>query len=247
MKGVENKVRIRIGTAGWSIPKISRGEFRQAGSVLQQYASRLDAVEINSSFYRSHKRSTYEKWASQVPQDFSFSVKLPRTITHHSKLHNIDTLLDEFADEVSGLGSKLGFVLVQLPPSLEFSRKSVQAAFTLLRKAFACAIVCEPRHRSWFSNEVDQFLIDAGVSRAAADPALCPQALVPGGAQQTCYYRLHGSPKIYYSEYSDNQLKDYADLISDHHQSSEVWCIFDNTASGHAMTNALKMPRLLRK
>ena len=156
MHGVQNKIPVRIGTAGWSIPKISREGFRQTGQILQQYASRLNAVEINSSFYRSHKQSTYEKWASQVPEDFSFSIKLPRTITHLSKLDNIDSLVSDFADEVSGLGSKLGVVLVQLPPSLEFTRKSIQVAFALLRKTFVCAIVCEPRHQSWFSDEIDQ-------------------------------------------------------------------------------------------
>ena len=242
---VENQVCVRIGTAGWSIPANNRSEFSQTGTVLEKYATRFNAVEINSSFYRPHQLSTYKKWASQVPADFSFSVKLPRTITHHSKLIEIAQPLNLFAEQVSGLGSKLGCVLVQLPPSLAFSKPHSELAFAMLRQVFACSIVCEPRHRTWFSSDVDKFFLDAGVARVAADPALCSSASIPAGDMQTIYYRLHGSPDIYYSDYSIDSLKNYARLINDQKQSSALWCIFDNTASGRATSNALTMQQLL--
>ena len=245
MQKVQNNARVKVGTAGWSIPANSRTEFPDTGYSLEKYATRFNAVEINSSFYCSHKQSTYQKWALQVPSEFSFSVKLSRSITHDLKLKNIDAPLQRFAEEVSGLGNKLGCVLVQLPPKFQFFKHDMASAFGLLRQTFACAIVCEPRHQTWNSNEVDEFLIGTGVARAAVDPALYPQALVPGGDKHTCYYRLHGSPDMYYSDYDDGRLEDYARLISDQQQNSEVWCIFDNTALGHATINALKMQRLL--
>ncbi|WP_155518861.1 DUF72 domain-containing protein, partial [Xanthomonas euvesicatoria] len=72
--------RVRCGCAGWSIPAADRAQFGEGASVLQRYATRFDAVEINSSFYRPHRASTYARWADSVPEDFRFSVKLPRSI-----------------------------------------------------------------------------------------------------------------------------------------------------------------------
>jgi uncharacterized protein YecE (DUF72 family) len=241
----ESQCVARIGTAGWSIPANERSTLPQSGSVLEKYADCFNAVEINTSFYRPHKTTTYEKWATQVPPYFSFAVKLPRDITHHARLMDIDQPLRKFADEVIGLGEKLGCLLVQLPPSFAFSLALMRSAFSLLHTVFSCPIVCEPRHISWFSREVDWFLQDAGVTRAAADPALCPAAAVPGGDLHTSYYRLHGSPQMYYSDYSAVDIQNYARLIVEKKLSNSTWCIFDNTANGCAFSNAKIMKHLV--
>src|ERR1700710_2534323 len=109
-----------IGTAGWGVPSRYAGELPSGGSHLARYATRLNAVEINSSFYRPHQRKTYERWAASVPLDFRFAVKLPRAITHDARLAEADAALEVFHTQVSGLGRKLGPLLVQLPPSLVF-------------------------------------------------------------------------------------------------------------------------------
>jgi hypothetical protein len=88
------------------------------GSQLERYARALNAVEINSSFYRPHQRKTYDRWAESTPEAFRFSVKMPRTITHNDRLANCDAMLDRLIAEVTGLGDKLGVLLVQLPPKL---------------------------------------------------------------------------------------------------------------------------------
>ena len=90
------------------------------GSHLERYGAILNAVEINSSFYRPHRTATYERWAASVPEDFRFAVKVPKAITHERRLKDVGDLLDRFLSEVSGLGPKLGPLLVQLPPSLSF-------------------------------------------------------------------------------------------------------------------------------
>src|ERR1700735_1262435 len=87
---------IRIGTAGWSIPKYCAGEFPVGGSGLERYAARFNCTEINSSFYRPHRRTTYERWAHSVPAGFRFAVKLPKAITHERRLNDIDGPLDRF-------------------------------------------------------------------------------------------------------------------------------------------------------
>ena len=94
---------VRIGTAGWSLPAASRDAFAPGPHQLARYASRFNATEINSSFYRPHAASTYARWASLVPRDFRFSVKLPRTVTQYARLIDTETLLDAFFDQVAGL------------------------------------------------------------------------------------------------------------------------------------------------
>jgi uncharacterized protein YecE (DUF72 family) len=93
-----------IGTAGWSVPSRYAADVPAGGSQLERYARALNAVEINSSFYRPHQRKTYERWAGATPVGFRFSVKMPRTITHNARLANCSAMLDRFMAEVTGLG-----------------------------------------------------------------------------------------------------------------------------------------------
>src|SRR5215217_2835510 len=111
---------IRTGTAAWSIPREHAAPFPVTGSHLERYGAVFNAVEINSSFYRPHRTATYERWAASVPEDFRFAVKVPKAITHERRLTDVDDLLDRFLSEAGGLGTKLGPLLVQLPPSLSF-------------------------------------------------------------------------------------------------------------------------------
>jgi uncharacterized protein YecE (DUF72 family) len=139
---------LRIGTAGWSVPARYAAEMPPGGSHLERYARRLNAVEINSSFYRPHRRTTYERWAQSTPIGFSFSVKIPKAMTHEQRLRDCGALLDRFVAEVSGLADKLGVLLVQLPPTLVFDRRVADRFFRELRQRFAVPVACEPRHVS---------------------------------------------------------------------------------------------------
>src|SRR5882757_9365764 len=111
----------RIGTAEWNVPSLYLDQVPPGGSHLERYARSLNAVEINSSFYRPHRRTTYRRWARSVPDDFRFAVKVPKAITHEASLADCHALLDRFVDEVTGLGDKLGVLLVQLPPKSALS------------------------------------------------------------------------------------------------------------------------------
>lgn len=119
---------IVIGTAGWSIPLTEAVRFPAEGSSLERYAARFRGAEINSSFHRPHRRSTWERWAASVPDGFRFSVKLPRTITHQHKLVGCGELLRTHLAEASLLGDKLAVHLVQLPPSLTFDTAAAEAS-----------------------------------------------------------------------------------------------------------------------
>lgn len=227
----------RIGTAGWSIPAAHRRRFPGEGPVLERYARVMTCVEINSSFYRPHQRATYEKWAAQTPADFRFSVKTPRELTQFRRLRDPDDVLDRFHGEVTGLGRKLGVLLVQLPPSLGFDEETADAFFAAIKARFKAPVALEPRHRSWFTPEIDSWLKRRRIARVAADPAPVPGAGEPGGWRGLTYMRLHGSPRIYWSAYDKRFLRDLATRLQP--APSPSWCIFDNTVQGHALGDAL--------
>jgi uncharacterized protein YecE (DUF72 family) len=238
---------IVIATAGWSIPKKDASSFPETGSTLERYASRFGGVEINTSFYRPHRRTTWKRWADSVPDDFRFAVKIPRTITHTRRLIDCREPLAAFCDDVAALGSKLAILLVQLPPSLRFEPDVASAFFGLLPGLTAARIVCEPRHISWFNPEAELLLEENKVSRAAADPSLADRASRPGGWSGLSYWRLHGSPVMYRSAYEDDRLADYARLIRKVASDGRTaWCTFDNTASFAATSDAFKLADLMK-
>ena len=231
-----------VGTAGWSVPGPLADQFGNGSSHLERYASRLNAVEINSSFYRPHRRATYERWAASVPDGFRFAVKLPRTITHEHRLSDCDDLLGLFAQEVCGLGIKRGPILVQLPPSLALNGAVARRFFVQAHTILRGAIVCEPRHESWFSEGASALLAEQHIARVAADPSVVPNGLQPGGWRGVSYFRLHGTPKVYRSDYAAAAIGRHAALVRDMLSAGrEVWTIFDNTAAGHAPANALAL------
>jgi len=229
---------VRIGTAGWAIPRAVAPEFPADGTGLERYAARFDAAEINSSFYRPHRRATYERWAASVPPAFRFAVKLPKAITHEARLVGSDAILERFAEEVAGLGDRRGPTLVQLAPSLEFDPAIAQAFFAKLGACVGGQVACEPRHPSWFEPEAEALLREHRVARVAADPARVPAAAMPGGWPGLAYFRLHGSPRMYWSSYEPEALADWARRV-EQADSPERWMIFDNTTSGSAAANAL--------
>jgi uncharacterized protein YecE (DUF72 family) len=238
---------VRIGCAGWSIPKEAKAHFGSSGTHLERYSQTFNACEINSSFYRPHRNETWERWARSVPDNFRFSVKAPRAITHDAKLHCSSADLHGFLQQVSFLGDKLGPILFQLPPSLEFGQDCARRFISLLRENYGGDVVLEPRHASWFADPVDELLEEFQIARVAADPPCIAPAAEPGGFAETVYFRLHGSPRTYYSEYSRGFLKALAAQCADLSSKSQVWCVFDNTAAGFAIPNALKLSEMVQK
>ncbi len=203
-------------------------------------------MEINSSFYRSHRLETYQRWAASTPPDFRFAVKVPKQITHENRLLDVGPQIEQLGMETSGLGDKLGAVLVQMPPSLEFDASVAASFFTTLKSHLGGAVVCEPRHPSWFNSQAESLLEELGVGRVAADPCVVPDAVSPGGCKSSIYFRWHGSPRMYYSMYGEQELSDLANrLVSLSTHAGNVWCIFDNTAAGYATQNALELSQMV--
>ncbi|HEY0976016.1 MAG TPA: DUF72 domain-containing protein [Flavobacteriales bacterium] len=234
-----------IGTAGWQLPKPVRARTDRNGSQLERYADLFRAVEVNSTFYRLPRATTVERWAASVPKDFRFAVKLPKGISHASSQAAITPLLHEFRVILEAFGKKLGPILVQLPPKQAFDER-MEELLQLLHENGLGSIVVEPRHRSWAAPEAEALLKRLRMSRVAADPARFERDALPGGDQRLVYFRLHGSPRIYWSPYDEERLAQWRDRIHAT-KAKETWVVFDNTATGAAAENALRMQELLQR
>ncbi len=236
---------IRIGTAAWSIPKTADEYFPSEGSHLERYAATLNAVEINSSFYREHQASTYRKWAQMVPDDFQFAVKLAKKLTHLERLRNTAPMA-EILEGIFELGKKLGVILVQLPPSLQFETVVAEKFFAELRKLFPGPIAFEPRHATWVTNDALKLLSDYKVSKVIADPTVITfdETHDCHFNNSFCYVRLHGAPKIYYSDYEKKDLERWGNKLKTF-PTQTTWCICDNTALGYATRNAVFTRRFI--
>ena len=241
-----NSKVIRIGCAGWNIPRETVAQV-EGMTHLERYSRIFNCCEINSSFYRPHKYSTWERWYAAVPEDFRFSVKVPRIITHEVELKCAPDDLTAFLKQVSFLRQNLGALLVQLPPRCIFDSAITKRFFTLLRERHDGDVVLEARHETWFEPEANDLLRDFKIAGVAADPACVPAAGHPSGFGEVVYYRLHGSPRRYYSSYSGEFLKATASRIANLAGGVRAWCIFDNTAAGFATSNALQLNEVIGK
>jgi uncharacterized protein YecE (DUF72 family) len=240
---------VRIGTAGWVVPKAHTASVAAhsaaVGSHLERYARVMNCVEINSTFYRPHQEKTFARWAASVPEDFRFAVKAPKAVTHEAKLWKCGAELAMFFGQLAPLGKKLGPVLVQLPPKLVFDEGVVREFFTVLRELHAGLVVVEPRHVSWFEPEPERLMREFEVARAMANPAAGSSlASEPGGWMGLRYFRLHGSPRKYWSAYTDEFLRGIAGQIAASGDAGETWVIFDNTAAAHALGDAMKLGKI---
>ncbi|MGW8391803.1 DUF72 domain-containing protein [Pseudoduganella sp. HUAS MS19] len=257
---------VTIGIAGWALPRADAALFPPAsfGSNLARYAAVFNAVEINSSFYRPHLPQTYARWAAIVPEEFRFAVKLPKSITHEKRLQDAGADLDRFAAEAGALGEKLGWILVQTPPSLRFDPAAVAALFAGLGERFGSnrgdvaarapngpnpalqrqvLLACEARHGTWFDNEATALLREMGVIRVVADPPAGKPGPFIATNDEAAYVRLHGSPQIYRSIYEPERLQQVASWLRD--QRGKALVIFDNTMSGTQNRQARALHKLL--
>lgn len=235
---------IYIGCAGWSLSRLSLDVFPLSGSHLQRYATRLNAVEINSSFYRPHRPETYARWAASVPEGFRFSVKMPQMITHECRLTNCEAPLRAFLEQCGQLEGRLGCILLQLPPSLEYEANIAHDFFDLVRKYYSGPLALEPRHLSWRAAHAT--LSAFQIAQVGASPPRFVDDEQPGGWPGMVYWRLHGVPRIYYSSYPEEYLQRLLERLEvSSAKNVPTWCIFDNSASGAALCNALVMQAFL--
>ncbi|WP_185064642.1 DUF72 domain-containing protein [Pseudonocardia eucalypti] len=263
-----------MGTSGWVYPPW-RGEFYPKGLAhrreLEYLAGRLRSVEINGSFYALQRPASYQAWSAQTPDDFVFSVKGPRFITHMKRLLEPETLLANFfASGVLALGPKLGPVLWQLPPNFRYEPDRLAAFFRELprdtEEAAALATrhderlegrahlvtdarrplryALEVRHASFQTDEFPALLREHHIALVTADSA----GHWPYFEQPTAdlvYLRLHGDAELYTSGYTDEALDRWASKIRSWRAAHDVFCYFDNDVKVRAPADAMALTRRL--
>jgi len=234
----------QVGTAGWALPADLRAR-AEGQSALSRYAEMFNAVEVNSTHYKYHRPDTFARWCATVPEDFRFSIKMHRDITHVSRLTRVDDAVN-FLRTLAAFGDKLGVVLVQLPPSLAFT-PDVEEFLRTLASEYQGALAVEPRHPSWIHGGVEQLLRQLRMARVAADPPLITEHVLAAGDRSISYYRFHGNPQMYRSVYSPERLQELAaQMIANRMGDGDTFAFFDNTMSGAAHRNALDLHHLLR-
>ena len=230
---------VRIGLAGWS-EAVSRyrSRFAAEGTGLARYSGTFDFVEVNVTFYRAVRETTFASWAEQTPAHFRFSVKLNRSVTHAARLSE-NARLEEALQPLDALGDKLAALLIQLPPTLDFDPARAEAFLVRLRGLYAGTVAWEPRHPGWASAEADRILAAHGITRVLTEIPTPDTPRSPSGS----YVRLHGSPRRYRSPYSSDQLRDLAAWLAD--GSGPAYVVFDNTAGPAGVNNAIELQELL--
>lgn len=230
--------RAFIGTSGWQYSNW-RGSFYPQdlpqSRWLTFYAKTFDTVEVNSSFYRQTKASTFQKWQAETPPNFVFAIKGNRFITHIKRLHDCCEPLEVFFENVSVLSS-LPIILWQLPPSLRIHLKMLDQFLCLLPKKFRHAF--EFRHHSWVNDKTWQLLSKYNCAVVAQDWHEWP--MVREVTADFIYLRFHGAKILYTSGYLDKELEEWAKIIKKFlHDGKDVYAYFNNDAAGFAVPNAL--------
>jgi uncharacterized protein YecE (DUF72 family) len=236
-----------IGTSGWSYDHwndVLYPSGTASRNRLQHYVAQFSTVELNASFYRWPRESTFAGWNQRLPEGFQMSVKAPRGLTHAKKLYAPEVWVERIARSWHELGDKRAVLIVQLPPTMERDDARLDYFLGLLPDWIRVAV--ELRHPSWECDEVFGLLERHGA-------AYC----VMSGANLNCilrttadflYVRLHGPDHahLYGGSYSDADLSWWADRIREwQHNGREVYAYFNNDGGGNAVRNALTLRALL--
>jgi len=236
--------KLFIGTSGWTYSSWKRTFYPQdlpSRRYLEFYAREFPATEVNYSFYRLPKASTYENWSRQVPENFVFAVKASRFITHIKRLQDVDEAWHTFVHNARHLGDHLGPILLQFPPSAPCDVARLKRFLTVSQPAEKTSaplrLVLEFRHGSWFTDRVYRLLNRYRAALCIADSARYARRNVI--TSDFAYLRFHGPQQLFSSTYPDAQLVKEAKTIRTYMRSGlDVYVFFNNDALGHAIENA---------
>lgn len=206
------------------------------------YCQTFNSVELNVTFYRFPRVNDLKNWYKRSPDDFRFTVKVHRLITHYKRFNNITRELQDFYDTVNkGLKDKVGSILFQLHPEIEFSEPKLEQILKGLDKSFVNVI--EFRHQSWWRPDVVLALRHANVTFCSISyPNLPDQVYKTSSAM---YYRFHGVPKLYLSSYGDKQLRSVIAEIKQKRGVQDVFIYFNNDIKVAAIKNAKTVQNLI--
>lgn len=235
----------RIGTSGWSYPEWKEGFYAGVPRTrwLEHYAGAFNAVEVNATFYHTLKPSTLVSWRDRTPREFRFCIKASRYITHIQRLGVTEESLARLRAQADALAEKLAVVLWQLPQGLHRDLALFERFARRLDGWHTARHAVEFRHPSWFDDGIAQCLSEHRIAAVQSHAADWP--MWEAVTTDLIYVRLHGGVRTYESAYSGAALRRWSERIGKWlAEGREVHVYFDNTASGHAVHNALALARL---
>lgn len=203
---------------------------------LSLYSQTFNCVEINSTFYRIPTAKTLLKWSDETPEDFRFFIKIPKTISHEKRLKDCNEEITEFCNHIHDhLKEKLSGFLYQFPPSFRNTEENIE---TILKNIdFGYLNVIEFRHESWWDPQVFKILKEHEIVFSGVSfPGNLPEEVIINHSE-VLYYRLHGKPVLYKSEYSTEFLNNLAEKIRKINKKTFIF--FNNTWGNAAVTNSL--------
>jgi uncharacterized protein YecE (DUF72 family) len=241
-------IKWHIGCSGFSY-KEWKEEFYPKGLAQKNwfsyYTQHFNTLELNVTFYRFPTLKSLQGWYSKAPDGFSFSAKVPRTITHYKKFIGTETMMEDFYGVLKeGLQEKLSCVLMQLPPG--FSHSEERLASLVAHAAPAFQNIIEFRNESWWREDVKKILADNNIAFCGVS---FPKISFDDAVINTpvCYYRFHGVPRLFYSEYDETFIQKIHGQISSNSEAKEAFIYFNNTASLAALHNAKYFQHLLQQ
>jgi uncharacterized protein YecE (DUF72 family) len=243
---MNTSIKIRIGCSGfynahWK--KIFYPETLPKNQWLDFYGKQFNTLEINSTFYKFPTVATLNNWYQKTPDDFVFTVKAPKLITHLNRFTNCQELVDEFYTVCEqGLKDKLSCLLFQLPPTIVYTEEKLEQILQYLKPNFTN--VLEFRHTSWWNNDVSKILAEHGLIFCSVNHPKMPNTIF--GHTNKVYIRLHGNPEMFYSSYSTEFLTKLSQFILEKKELSEVFIYFNNTASTSGILNALELQQIIK-
>ncbi|HEX4793032.1 MAG TPA: DUF72 domain-containing protein [Humisphaera sp.] len=243
-------MRYRLGTIGFSYPEWVGGFYPRdlkATEYLSFYARYFDCVELDTTFHAVPPAATVRRWAAQVPDDFRFAVKCPRTVTHEGRIDAQISVMSAFLDVMRELGGKLGPVLLQFPPSFRAAELDRLSAF--LGKLPRVRYAVEFRHDSWLNDRTTAMLKEQRVCWAVGDYATPPEPV----RVTTDFLFIRWIGIHHRFERLDIEQIDVTDRLrswkTQFEQApagvKEIWAFVNNDFSGYAIGTANRMKRLL--
>ena len=233
---------LHIGLSGWTYASWRTGFYQGVPrkTWLPFYATRFPAVEVNASFYHRVAPQVLLNWCEKTPAGFGFAMKANRELTHQHRLHLTAELLEQERAHIMPLGERLLAVLWQLPPGLQRNLQRLRDFLALLDGWQTTRHAIEFRHPSWFDDEVASLLGEHRIAVTQSDASRWP--MWEAVTTDLVYIRLHGNPETYHSAYDDRALDSWADRITRWRaEGRSVQVYFDNTDSGHAPEDALRL------
>jgi uncharacterized protein YecE (DUF72 family) len=241
---------VRVGLSGWNYAHWRNGVFYPprcpASRWLEFYAERFDTVEVNATFYRLPRVDAVARWVEQTPPGFLFAVKASRYLTHVKRLRDLGPGLEAFLERIEPLlGSpKLGPLLWQLPPT--FRADHARLADALARLPRGLRHCFEFREPSWFVPETTALLREYGVALVIGDRPQVNWFQTHEFTAAWTFVRFHGGTRGRRGNYSEGELREWAERLREWRREREVFAYFNNDWEGFAPRNALRLKRLLR-